>query len=29
MDIQVGETFKVVSKSPAVTVDGYVDPSGI
>jgi len=28
MDIQVGETFKVVSKSPAVTVDGYVDPSG-
>ncbi|XP_051532231.1 mothers against decapentaplegic homolog 4 isoform X1 [Myxocyprinus asiaticus] len=28
MDIQVGETFKVPSSCPIVTVDGYVDPSG-
>ncbi|KAI5611816.1 mothers against decapentaplegic-like 4 isoform X1, partial [Silurus asotus] len=28
MDIQVGETFKVPSSCPVVTVDGYVDPSG-
>uniref|UniRef100_A0A9J8CIN5 Mothers against decapentaplegic homolog n=2 Tax=Cyprinus carpio TaxID=7962 RepID=A0A9J8CIN5_CYPCA len=28
MDIQVGETFKVPSNCPVVTVDGYVDPSG-
>ncbi|XP_052454475.1 mothers against decapentaplegic homolog 4 isoform X2 [Carassius gibelio] len=28
MDIQVGETFKVLSNCPVVTVDGYVDPSG-
>uniref|UniRef100_A0A673KVG9 Mothers against decapentaplegic homolog n=1 Tax=Sinocyclocheilus rhinocerous TaxID=307959 RepID=A0A673KVG9_9TELE len=28
MDIQVGETFKVPSNCPIVTVDGYVDPSG-
>ena len=28
MDVQVGETFKVPSSCPAVTVDGYVDPSG-
>jgi len=28
MDVQVGETFKVASSLPAVTVDGYVDPSG-
>uniref|UniRef100_A0A3B5K674 Mothers against decapentaplegic homolog n=1 Tax=Takifugu rubripes TaxID=31033 RepID=A0A3B5K674_TAKRU len=28
MDVQVGETFKVQSTCPIVTVDGYVDPSG-
>uniref|UniRef100_A0AAY4CHP6 Mothers against decapentaplegic homolog n=1 Tax=Denticeps clupeoides TaxID=299321 RepID=A0AAY4CHP6_9TELE len=28
MDVQVGETFKVPSTCPLVTVDGYVDPSG-
>lgn len=28
MDVQVGETFKVPSSCPIVTVDGYVDPSG-
>ncbi|XP_042212967.1 mothers against decapentaplegic homolog 4-like isoform X1 [Homarus americanus] len=28
LDTQVGETFKVPSSCPAVTVDGYVDPSG-
>lgn len=28
MDLQVGETFKVPSTCPIVTVDGYVDPSG-
>ena len=28
MDTQVGETFKVPSSLPSVTVDGYVDPSG-
>ena len=28
MDVQVGETFKVPSICPFVTVDGYVDPSG-
>uniref|UniRef100_A0A672M088 Mothers against decapentaplegic homolog n=1 Tax=Sinocyclocheilus grahami TaxID=75366 RepID=A0A672M088_SINGR len=28
MDIQAGETFKVPSNCPVVTVDGYVDPSG-
>uniref|UniRef100_A0A3P8YWP1 Mothers against decapentaplegic homolog n=1 Tax=Esox lucius TaxID=8010 RepID=A0A3P8YWP1_ESOLU len=28
MDVQVGETFKVPSTCPVVTVDGYVDPSG-
>lgn len=28
MDVQVGETFKVPSSCPTVTVDGYVDPSG-
>lgn len=28
MDVQVGETFKVQSTCPTVTVDGYVDPSG-
>ncbi|XP_039273776.1 mothers against decapentaplegic homolog 4-like [Styela clava] len=28
MDVQVGETFKVPASCPAVTVDGYVDPSG-
>ncbi|XP_075942491.1 mothers against decapentaplegic homolog 4a isoform X2 [Anarhichas minor] len=28
MDVQVGETFKVLSTCPTVTVDGYVDPSG-
>uniref|UniRef100_A0A8C1VXI4 Mothers against decapentaplegic homolog n=1 Tax=Cyprinus carpio TaxID=7962 RepID=A0A8C1VXI4_CYPCA len=28
MDIQVGETYKVPSNCPVVTVDGYVDPSG-
>ncbi|CAG0916579.1 unnamed protein product [Notodromas monacha] len=28
LDQQVGETFKVSSASPSVTVDGYVDPSG-
>ncbi|XP_063231094.1 mothers against decapentaplegic homolog 4 isoform X5 [Bacillus rossius redtenbacheri] len=28
LDTQVGETFKVPSSCPSVTVDGYVDPSG-
>lgn len=28
LDIQVGETFKVSSGCPTITVDGYVDPSG-
>ncbi|GAB6032056.1 Mothers against decapentaplegic 4 [Chamberlinius hualienensis] len=28
LDSQVGETFKVPSSCPSVTVDGYVDPSG-
>jgi MAD (mothers against decapentaplegic) family protein 4 len=28
LDTQVGETFKVSSSCPSVTVDGYVDPSG-
>ncbi|CRK99354.1 CLUMA_CG012662, isoform A [Clunio marinus] len=28
LDTQVGETFKVPSSKPHVTVDGYVDPSG-
>ncbi|CAG0884751.1 unnamed protein product [Darwinula stevensoni] len=28
LDQQVGETFKVSSSCPSVTVDGYVDPSG-
>ncbi|KAG1671842.1 Mothers against decapentaplegic 4 [Nymphon striatum] len=28
LDTQVGETFKVSSGSPRVTIDGYVDPSG-
>ncbi|XP_076261897.1 mothers against decapentaplegic homolog 4-like isoform X1 [Rhynchophorus ferrugineus] len=28
LDTQVGETFKVVSNCPNVTIDGYVDPSG-
>lgn len=28
LDTQVGETFKVSSTCPHVTVDGYVDPSG-
>ncbi|XP_046649745.1 mothers against decapentaplegic homolog 4-like [Daphnia pulicaria] len=28
LDTQVGETFKVPSSCPTVTVDGYVDPSG-
>lgn len=28
LDVQVGETFKVLSSSTNVTVDGYVDPSG-
>nr|XP_014271486.1 mothers against decapentaplegic homolog 4-like isoform X2 [Halyomorpha halys] len=28
LDTQVGETFKVSSTSPCVTVDGYVDPEG-
>lgn len=28
LDTQVGETFKVPSSSPSVTIDGYVDPSG-
>jgi hypothetical protein len=28
LDTQVGETFKVPSSCPNVTVDGYVDPSG-
>ncbi|KAL1513629.1 hypothetical protein ABEB36_003018 [Hypothenemus hampei] len=27
LDTQVGETFKVLSKIPTVSVDGYVDPS--
>lgn len=29
LDQQVGETFKVPSSSPTVTVDGYTDPSSI
>jgi mothers against decapentaplegic homolog 4 len=28
LDTQVGETFKVPSSRPNVTIDGYVDPSG-
>lgn len=28
LDAQVGETFKVSSSCPNVTIDGYVDPSG-
>ncbi|XP_046659023.1 mothers against decapentaplegic homolog 4 isoform X2 [Homalodisca vitripennis] len=28
LDTQVGETFKVSSTCPNVTIDGYVDPSG-
>ncbi|XP_015590388.1 mothers against decapentaplegic homolog 4 isoform X2 [Cephus cinctus] len=28
LDTQVGETFKVSSGCPTVTIDGYVDPSG-
>ncbi|XP_021950940.1 mothers against decapentaplegic homolog 4 isoform X2 [Folsomia candida] len=28
LDTQVGETFKVPSSLPSVTIDGYVDPSG-
>lgn len=28
LDTQVGETFKVPSSKPNVTIDGYVDPSG-
>lgn len=28
LDTQVGETFKVPSSCPSVTIDGYVDPSG-
>uniref|UniRef100_A0A1B6LR12 Mothers against decapentaplegic homolog n=1 Tax=Graphocephala atropunctata TaxID=36148 RepID=A0A1B6LR12_9HEMI len=28
LDTQVGETFKVLSTCPNVTIDGYVDPSG-
>ncbi|OXU30698.1 hypothetical protein TSAR_012766 [Trichomalopsis sarcophagae] len=28
LDTQVGETFKVSSNCPTVTIDGYVDPSG-
>ncbi|XP_023248609.1 mothers against decapentaplegic homolog 4 isoform X2 [Copidosoma floridanum] len=28
LDTQVGETFKVSSGCPNVTIDGYVDPSG-
>ncbi|XP_060537328.1 mothers against decapentaplegic homolog 4 isoform X5 [Cylas formicarius] len=28
LDTQVGETFKVPSNCPSVTIDGYVDPSG-
>lgn len=28
LDTQVGETFKVPSSCPVVTIDGYVDPSG-
>ncbi|XP_033971358.1 LOW QUALITY PROTEIN: mothers against decapentaplegic homolog 4-like, partial [Trematomus bernacchii] len=28
LDVQVGEMFKVQSRCPQVTVDGYVDPSG-
>ena len=28
LDTQVGETFKVSSLCPQVTIDGYVDPSG-
>lgn len=29
LDTQVGEIFKVSSNYPHVTVDGYVDPSGV
>ncbi|XP_014681364.1 PREDICTED: mothers against decapentaplegic homolog 4-like isoform X2 [Priapulus caudatus] len=29
LDVQVGETFKVPSSIPSVTVDGYVDPSSL
>lgn len=29
LDTQVGEIFKVSSNCPRVTVDGYVDPSGV
>lgn len=29
LDTQVGEIFKVSSNCPTVTVDGYVDPSGV
>ncbi len=29
LDQQVGETFKVPSNSPTLTVDGYTDPSSI
>lgn len=29
LDQQVGETFKVPSSSPTVTVDGYTDPNSI
>uniref|UniRef100_A0A5S6QPG2 Mothers against decapentaplegic homolog n=1 Tax=Trichuris muris TaxID=70415 RepID=A0A5S6QPG2_TRIMR len=29
LDTQVGETFKTPSSHPSVTVDGYVDPSGV
>ncbi|KFD63554.1 hypothetical protein M514_01622 [Trichuris suis] len=29
LDTQVGETFKTPSTHPSVTVDGYVDPSGV
>ncbi len=28
LSYQVGETFKVPSSLPSVTIDGYVDPSG-
>lgn len=29
LDQQVGETFKVQSNCPTVTVDGYTDPSSV
>ncbi len=29
LDQQVGETFKVPSNSPTVTVDGYTDPNSV